>query len=158
SNPVGAMLGSPGTAVLTVTDNDPLTVQFAASSSSASEGDGNKSIQVVLSGPSAFTTTVNFATSNGTALAGSDYTATSGTLTFARGETSKSFSVSLIDAAVVESTETVTLALSSPVAGSLGAPSTATLNIADNEPVVSLSAALYNAGEGDGTAAITVTL
>ena len=41
---------------------------------------------VTLSAASGKTVTVDYATSNGTATAGSDYTATSGTLTFSAGE------------------------------------------------------------------------
>src|SRR5688500_6579881 len=51
------------------------------------------------------TMTVPYATANATALAGSDYTASSGTLTFAPGETSKSVTVATIDDAAVESSE-----------------------------------------------------
>ena len=60
------------------------------------------------------TVTVNFATANGTALAGSDYIATSGTLTFSPGQTEKTVSVTLIRDAVAEPAETFYLNLSSP--------------------------------------------
>jgi hypothetical protein len=48
---------------------------------------------VTLSPASSQTVTVNYATADGTAVSGSDYTATNGTLTFAAGETSKSIPV-----------------------------------------------------------------
>ena len=50
-------------------------------------------------------------TSDGTATAGSDYTATSGTLTFAAGETAKTVSVPVLDDAHDQSSETLTLTL-----------------------------------------------
>ena len=50
---------------------------------------GTLSATVSLSGASSEDVTVNYATSNGTANAGSDYTSTTGTLTFAAGDTSK---------------------------------------------------------------------
>ena len=56
------------------------------------EGDSgtqNAAVVVSLSEPSNKTVTVNYRTANGTAIAGSDYDAVSGKLTFARGETSK---------------------------------------------------------------------
>ncbi len=67
--------------------------------------------------------TVNFATANGTALAGSDYVATSGTVTFAPGQTEASVSVTLIRDAVTEPIETFYLNLSSPSAN-LATPDT----------------------------------
>ena len=57
-------------------------------------------------------TTVDYATSDGTATAGSDYTATSGTLTFAALETTKTISVPVLDDAHDEGSETMTLTLS----------------------------------------------
>ena len=58
------------------------------------------------------TVTVNYATADGTALAGQDYTAASGTLTFAAGESSKTVSVAVLDDAHDEGEETFTLRLS----------------------------------------------
>ena len=57
---------------------------------------------------------VDWATSDGTATAGNDFTAASGTLTFAAGETSKTVSVALLDDAIDEGTKTFTLELSNP--------------------------------------------
>ena len=58
--------------------------------------------------------TVDYATENGTATAGTDYTATSGTLTFAPGETAKTVEVPVADDTVSDDGETLTLALSNP--------------------------------------------
>ena len=58
--------------------------------------------------------TVAYATSNGTAVAPGDYTATSGTLTFATGETAKTVSVPVHGDALDEGSETLTLTLSDP--------------------------------------------
>ena len=66
---------------------------------------------VTLSRPPSSTVTVDYATSDGTAVAGSDYTATSGTLTFAAGETDKTVSVPVLDDAHDEGSETLTLVL-----------------------------------------------
>ena len=59
-------------------------------------------------------TTVDYATGNGTATAGSDYTETSGRLAFAAGETSKTVQVAILDDALDEGSETMTLTLSNP--------------------------------------------
>jgi uncharacterized delta-60 repeat protein len=78
------------------------------------------------------TSSVNFATANGTAVAGSDYFATNGTLVFASGQTSQTFSVRVINNTVVQPDKTVLLQLSSPVNGVLIVPYAATLTIHDN--------------------------
>jgi streptogramin lyase len=91
---------------------------------------------VQLSAASGFTVTVNYATSPGTATAGSNYTTTNGTLTFAPGETSKNVSVPILDDATVEPNETVTLTVSSPTNATLGTPNPATLTILDDDGAV----------------------
>ena len=60
------------------------------------------------------TVTVDYATSDGTATVGEDYTETRGTLSFAAGETSKTVSVPVLDDAHDEGDETLTLTLSNP--------------------------------------------
>ena len=60
------------------------------------------------------TVTVGYATSDGTATAGSDYRATSGTLTFSAGQTSQRVSVPVLDDDLDEGSETLTLTLSNP--------------------------------------------
>jgi DNA/RNA endonuclease G (NUC1) len=116
-------------------------LQFSAATYTVSETGSTASITVNRTGGSDGSVTVGYATSNGTATSGAglDYTAASGTLTFAAGETTKSFSVQILDDAVYEGDETVNLALTSPTGGAtLGTQSTATLTITDNEtpPVV----------------------
>ena len=67
---------------------------------------------VTLSRASRAPVAVAYATADGSATAGSDYTATSGTLTFAAGETAKTVSVPVLDDAHDEGEETLTLRLS----------------------------------------------
>jgi hypothetical protein len=90
-------------------------------------------IAVTRSGDVSGSGSVNYATSDGTANQRTDYTTTSGTLTFGPGEATKSFQVLIIDDAYVDGTKTVNLTLSAPVGALLGSPSTAVLNIADND-------------------------
>lgn len=85
-----------------------------------SDSGGRLVFTVTLSTPSSGTVTVDYATSNGTALAGIDYVARSGTLTFAPGETSKTVTVWTIEDSVIEPGETVTLTLSNPSGAELG--------------------------------------
>jgi hypothetical protein len=85
----------------------------------------------------AVTSTVDFATSSGSATGGAactvgvDFINTSGTLTFLPGEVSKTFNVVTCPDSLVEANETVNLTLSNPTNGTLGSPSTAVLTIND---------------------------
>ena len=111
------------------------TVQFSASSFNVNESAGNASILVTLSGTRDQVVTVHYATSNGSATAGSDYTSVSGTLTFNLGDYAESFSIPIINDEIDESNETINLTLSNPIGAALGTPSVATLTIMDDEAV-----------------------
>ena len=89
---------------------------------------------VTLSRAPSGTVTVDYATADGTATAGSDYTATSGTLTFAAGETEKTVSVPVLDDAHDEGSETLTLTLST-AAGAYLADGTAIGTITNSDPM-----------------------
>ena len=112
------------------------TVQFSSSTYIEDESQ-TAVITVTRSGVTTGTSTVNYATSNGTAIGGAacttgvDYQNASGTLTFAPGETSKTFNVVTCPDSVVEANETVNLTLSGPTGATLGTPSTAVLTIND---------------------------
>jgi subtilisin-like proprotein convertase family protein len=98
---------------------------------------------------------VNFATANGTAVAGLDYIATNGTCVFTNGETSKTFSVTVINNTVVQPDKTVLVQLSNPVNGILIAPYAATLTIHDTSgsfvvPAGSMLISETNAGPPNG--------
>ena len=75
-------------------------------------GATNATFVVTLSVPATGTVTVNYTTSNGTAVAGSDYTATSGTLTFNATEFTKNIAVPILGDIVFESDEAFTVTLS----------------------------------------------
>ena len=104
----------------------------------ANEGAGAKvAFEVSLS--RAFTgtshrVTVDYATADGTAKAGEDYTATSGTLTFAAGERRKTVNVPVLDDAVDEGEETFVLRLSN-VHGARAGDLEATGTIANDDPL-----------------------
>ncbi|MFN6174849.1 MAG: bluetail domain-containing putative surface protein, partial [Dolichospermum sp.] len=91
----------------------------------------NASYTVTLSQASNQTVSVNYATANGTATAGLDYTATNGTLTFAPGATSQVINIPILNDSLNEADETFTLTLSSPTNASLGAVTTVTTTITD---------------------------
>ncbi|MFM6252211.1 MAG: Calx-beta domain-containing protein, partial [Dolichospermum sp.] len=91
----------------------------------------NASYTVTLSQASNQTVSVNYATANGTATAGLDYTATNGTLTFAPGATSQVINIPILNDSFNEADETFTLTLSSPTNAILGAGTAATTTITD---------------------------
>jgi CSLREA domain-containing protein len=137
-------------------------VKFSSAAYSVNEGTANATITVGRTGPTTGTATVKFSTANGTALAGQDYTTTSGTLTFAAGQASRAFTVAITNDARDEADETVQLKLSSPTGGvPLGTPNAATLKIIDNDPPPKLSinnATVTEGASGALNATFTVTL
>ena len=83
-----------------------------ADATAGEEDDSTIDFVVTLDPASDESVTVDYATANGSASSGSDYTATSGTLTFNASETSKTIQVSIIDDTVVDNNETLTITLS----------------------------------------------
>jgi hypothetical protein len=130
------LLGADGVAqtlTLTIVDNDP-RVKFSAPGYSGSEVAGTALVTVTLDKAAATTTSVHYATANGTATAGSDYTASGGTLTFAPGQTSKTLSIPILADQVADPGESFSVTLSAPVGIVLSTPSSVQVTIADNPP------------------------
>lgn len=122
----GTLLGTPSTAVLTITPSK--SMQFSLATYSANATLGLTSIVVTRTGDLSEAATVQYATSNGTAVVGQDYTAVSGTLTFAQFDGAQSFDIPIPP---TSQGGTVNLTLSQPSTGTiLGTPSTAVLTIA----------------------------
>jgi hypothetical protein len=161
----GASLGSPTATTVTIIDNETPprgTLQFASSTYSVNENGGSVQIYVSRTGGSYGAASVSYGTANGTATAGSDYTAASGTLSWADGDTtSKSFAVPMIDDSIYEGNETFTASLSGSSGASLGSPSSATVTIVDNETPppgsMQLSSSTYSVNENGGTVTLTAT-
>jgi len=108
------------------------SVQFSTNSIAAIEDVGTLPVTVLRTGGTAGSLSVDYATADGTALAGKDYTASSGTLTFAAGETSKTIQIPITNDSTTEENETFTLSLrNTPTLESLGAPSTLLITIQD---------------------------
>jgi len=130
------------------------SVQFSVASMRVIEDLSLLTITVLRSGGSAGTLTVNYATADGTALAGQDYTSTSGVLTFNGGETTKTFQIPITDDSTTEADETFTVALSNTATiDSLGAPSTLVVTLQDRStvPVLSLPNSFMAEGGPFGT-------
>jgi hypothetical protein len=111
----------------------PGFLSFKSLDFAANENSGAATVTVERTGGSAGSVKVDYATSDGTAKAGSDYTATSGTLTFTDGETSKTFSVPIFNDNLIEGTETFNLSLSNATNGAVLNRSVARGVILDDE-------------------------
>ena len=144
SAPVNAVIGD-GVGVATIVNDDVDTAPSTPPAVSiadltVAEGDGEHShfmFTVTLDKASDETVTVQYSTSDGTAIAGVDYTATTGTVTFAPGVTTQLVHVDVIGDAAAESNETFTVTLSSPVGATL-ADGSAIGTITDDDTVTTV--------------------
>ena len=122
-------------------DSDPATppALSVANATVAEPGAGQSAtldFVVSLSHAASAAVTVDYATSNGTATAGVDYTAASGSLTFAAGETTKTVSVPVLHDAHDEGSETLTLTLSNASGAVIKSDrATATGTITNDDPI-----------------------
>jgi hypothetical protein len=161
-----AAMGSPQSATVTIAGDGSAPVGslvLSASGYSVAQNGGQLSVTVDRTGGSNGAVSVSYGTSNGTAVAGTDYTSTSGVLQWADGDTSaKTFSIPVSNAAPFSGGKTFTVALSAPSAGAaIGNPGSATATIAGDAaaPVGSLqlSASSYTVAQGAGSLTVTVT-
>jgi hypothetical protein len=162
SNPSNATIAD-GQGKATITNDDPqpaITIGSSNRAEGAAGTSGNSTFQVTLSNPSYQTITVAYATANGTATAGSDYTATSGTVTFNPGDTTKSIAVEVLGDNVDETAETYVVNLSSPTNATIStAQGTGTI-LDDDGPTISIGNASVVEGNpgSQNNAVFTVTL
>jgi hypothetical protein len=124
-------------------------------------GTTNAVVSLTLSAASSNTVTVNYATANGTAAAGTDYAAVSGTATFDPGTTSTTISMTVNGDATVEPNETFFVNLTSPVNATV-ADTQAVVTIVDDDtslPSISIADLSLNEGNaGTTNAVLTLTL
>jgi hypothetical protein len=163
SGPSNATLGGTNNPhTLTIVDNDgPPTVLFDLAASSVAEDGGTATVNIVLSNASAQTITVDYATANGTAVAGTDYVTATGTLTFTAGVVTQTVTVSILDNALYQNDRQFTIGLSNPSAasGGLGAIQTHTVTIEDDDgPTINFTPASATIAENGGTVVVTMTL
>jgi hypothetical protein len=160
SNPTGgAFVGNPSVHVFTITDDDnPPTVSIAdLSVLEGNQGPTVFNFNVSLSAPSGFPTAVNYSTANGTATAGIDYLATSGTVNFAPGEVLKTASVTVSGDLVTELNETFFVNLNTPVSLTINdGLGLGTILDDDNPGKVAFAFAAYSVAEGSPNATVTL--
>ncbi len=163
SNPSsGLTIGTNNVYTHTINDNDiTRKAYFAAATSSGSEATTSVNLNVQLSDVDNFNpTTVNYAVTGGTASNGTDYTLSSGTLTFLAGSTSENISVAVTNDVTDENDETLIVTLSNPTNCNLQSPYIHTYTITDNDdaPTVNFSAASSSGSESVGSATMTINL
>jgi hypothetical protein len=141
-------------ATVTIVDND-LAPKLAISGASVTEG-GAAVLTVTRSSVTNTSVSVNYATSDGTAVAPGDYTATSGTLTFTPGETSKTITVATVDDGTYEATEGFSVGLSGATDDAVITNATGAVTVSDNDAAPSFSILGGSAAEG-GSITFTVT-
>jgi probable HAF family extracellular repeat protein len=169
SNPTGAILAKAWGAG-SIDDDEP---RIAVYSGTLVEGNYTALLSVGLSRAYDLPVTVDYATSDGSATAGSDYLPASGRLTFAPGETSKQVAVSFLDDRLVElipewdygreylvdAPETFYLSLSNASSYAGYISSFATVGIQDNEPRINLNPTPVTVIEGNsGTTSVVATV
>ena len=159
SLPAGVTL-DPRRATVTITDTDTVSVVigFAPDTYVVGEASGTVELTVkVLEGSLTRDLTLTYETLADTALAGSDYTRKTGTITLSSSDTEEKIVVSITDDNVPESDELFTVVLSGAPAGVLLDPSRATVTITDTDTVVlGFSPAVYTVDENSGTVELTV--
>ncbi|HKG45453.1 MAG TPA: Calx-beta domain-containing protein, partial [Pyrinomonadaceae bacterium] len=141
----------------------PIGLELERDQITISESESTVQVKVTRTGDDSGAVSVNYATTDGTAIAGSDYTATSGTLNFAPGELTKFISIPLINDTLFENAnETFTITLSNPTNSAIlltSATTTVTINDNEGQPFVSMSASPIRVTEGDsGTKTLTFRL
>lgn len=157
SNPGGgAFLGSAIQTTVQITDNDPgFQVEFV--NYYVHEDAGPVVLAVVRGNDGDFPATVDFSTSDLVAMAGSDYVATNGTLTFAAGENLKLVPVTILNDGARENRETFLFTLENPTSAvGLGPLIRATNTIFESDQGVRFERTVHAVHEFEGELRLTV--
>jgi len=160
----GATIASPGSATVSISGDAVATgnLQLSASSYSTAQSAGSVTVSVNRTGGSSGAIGVSYATANGTAVSGTDYTNKSGTLQWASGDaTAKTISIPISDATAFSGNKSFTIALSAATGGAaVGSPSSATVSITGAAAAavgsLQLSAAGYSVAQSGGSLSVTV--
>ncbi len=146
-------------AQVTILDDETNILRFSSSGTDVSEAGGTISLYVVREGPSAGAVSVHYATANGTAMAGSDYSAVSGTLYWVDGDASpKPITVTILNDLVKEDDEAFSVALSEPQGAALvGQPAVFSVTVIDDDgPRLQFSTKSYKAPETASSVDLTI--
>jgi len=146
----GAVIGHDDTARVTVT-NLHSVVGFAATTYAARESDGAVTFTLSRAGNIDEPASINFATADGTAVAGADYVGAAGVISFSAGQSAATFDVTVNPDLEFDPDETFTVTLSNPADGAiLGAAMVATVTLADTSPPPSFAGGGLVSTQGSG--------
>ncbi len=155
SNATGATLGSLTTATVTITGSAPPppagNLSFSAATTTVSQTATSVTLTVNRTNGNGGAISVQYATSNGTAIAGTDFTASSGQLSWADGDaTPKTLTVALATQAAFVGSKSFTVVLSNPqgtAPPTLQSPSTATVTLLGSNVTLRPLPAVYTSGK-----------
>ncbi|WP_435540421.1 Calx-beta domain-containing protein [Azospirillum sp. ST 5-10] len=154
--------GTPQSATLTITDDDPApTVTLTSSGSSLAENGGVATVTATLSAATATDTMVTLTTA-GTATNATDYTLSATTLTIAAGQTIGTVTATGVDDGLVDAAETVVVDISAVSGGDgaaeSGTPQSTTLTITDDDVAPAVSSVSASTADGSYNAGDTVVV
>ncbi len=131
-----------------------------SASASVDEAATNVSVQIARTGGSDGEVSISYTTQDGSAVAGQDYTATNGTLTWADGDAAdKTIQVSILDDSTQEENETFNIVLSNPQGGASLGSSSFTVTISRNDqPAPPAPPPASNSNDGGGGPVMPLTL
>jgi hypothetical protein len=156
SSPDGnAELATPGGAIVTVENHQSL-VQFDRTAYDVSADAGTATLVLTRTGNTALPATVDYATANGTAADGLDYTATSGTVTFLAGQTLRTIDVPVLVNLPGPAEVSFTVTLSNPTDSVVGAAGTIDVTVQNLYSVVGFESAAATFSGDDGVAGLVV--
>ena len=133
---------------------------FSAAATTLDEDDGTATLRVQRTGDTEVPATLSYATADGTATGGSDFTTIASTnLAFTAAETNKTFTVAITDDSDDEPAEAFSVNLTAVSHAKLGSQASHTVNITDDDATtVTLGAPAGDIAEKNGGKTITVTL
>lgn len=155
----GASVGVPALQTTTIVNNNYINgnIVFATNAYFVAENGTNVVITVERKNGMTGPVRVDYATSDGTAGNGSDYTGQSGSLIFEPGERAKTIVVPILNNPAVEGFETFNVTLANPQGGaSLGRPFSTVVTVADDDLTLSFGAPDYAVREDEGSVTVTV--
>lgn len=135
-------------------------VRFSQSAYTVNDTATSATITATVSAGMPFPLTLNYATADGTARAGTDYVAVSGPLTFSSNATAVTFTVPITGNPLFTGNRSLSLLLSGSTGVGVSAPSVASLTIVDSQapPVTQLMNNAYTVLKSAGTLEIKATL
>ena len=158
SNPSGIAVDNAGVLYIADSSNNhivkgtpisPGLLQMVAGTASVNESNGSVTLYVARTGGTAGTVSCTYATADGAAIAGSDYTATNGTLTWLDGDAAnRAITVPIINDSVPETNRTFTVSLTG---ASVGAQAATTVTITDDDTATRIIRLVGNLDFGNVT-------